>query len=285
MALQGPSGAGKTMSALFLAYGITNNWNKVAVIDTENSSADLYAHLGPYQVLNLQPPYAPEKYIEAISVCEGSKVEVIIIDSISHCWDFLLEYHASLQGNSFTNWAKVTPRQKAFLDKILQSPCHIICTLRVKQDYVINQRSDGKMVPEKVGLKSIMKDGVEYEFTVVLDLDMKNNVTSSKDRTELFMGKPENKITPETGRLINEWCNSGISVEELKDTIVKTQNMNVLTALYNQYHQRYPKLEKDFLLRREQLMNTNAHNQNINQQEHQLNGTQNTNTADNYRQS
>ena len=118
MALQAPSGAGKTYSALLIAFGITNDWNKVAVIDTENGSADLYAHLGSYNVISMKPPYAPESYIEAIEICEKAGIEVIIIDSISHCWDYLLDFHSSLTGNSFTNWAKVMPRQKAFVDKI-----------------------------------------------------------------------------------------------------------------------------------------------------------------------
>ena len=107
MALQGPSGSGKTMSAILIAQGLTNgNLNKVAIIDTENGSADLYAHLGKFNVLTLDNPHSPERYIEAIEVCEKAGIEVIIIDSISHCWDFLIDYHASLQGNSFTNWNK-----------------------------------------------------------------------------------------------------------------------------------------------------------------------------------
>ena len=97
LALQGCSGCGKTMSSLLLAYGLTSNWSKIAVIDTENSSADLYAHLGNYNVLSLDE-YTPEKYIEAISLCEKAGMEVIIIDSISHCWDYLLDFHANLQG-------------------------------------------------------------------------------------------------------------------------------------------------------------------------------------------
>lgn len=103
LALEGCSGSGKSMSSLLLAFGMTNDWTKIAVIDTENGSADLYAHLGQYNVLTLQAPFTPEKYIEAITVCENAEMEVIIIDSISHCWDYLLEYHSSLQGNSFTN--------------------------------------------------------------------------------------------------------------------------------------------------------------------------------------
>ena len=102
MALQGSAGAGKTMSALLLAKGLTNdNLSKVAVIDTENGSSDLYAHLGNYNVLNMQPPYTPEKYIQAIDICLEAEMECIIIDSISHCWDELLDFHSKLPGNSF----------------------------------------------------------------------------------------------------------------------------------------------------------------------------------------
>jgi hypothetical protein len=107
MALQGSAGSGKTYSALLLAQGLSgNDFTKVAIIDTENGSADLYAHLGKYNVLTLNNPFTPEQYIEAITTCEKAGMEVIIIDSISHCWDELLEYHSKLPGNSFTNWGE-----------------------------------------------------------------------------------------------------------------------------------------------------------------------------------
>ena len=93
LALAGASGSGKTYSSLLIAYGMTGDWSKIAVIDSENCSADLYAHLGGYQVLTLEN-YAPETYIEAIGICEQAGAEVIIIDSISHCWDYLLDFHA-----------------------------------------------------------------------------------------------------------------------------------------------------------------------------------------------
>ena len=99
LALQGCAGSGKTYSALLLAYGLCSDWSKVAIIDSENGSADLYAHLGAYNVLNLSENFTPETYIQAIEVCESAGMEVIIIDSISQCWDTLLEYHASLQGS------------------------------------------------------------------------------------------------------------------------------------------------------------------------------------------
>lgn len=214
MALQGSAGSGKTYSSLLLAKGMTNgNLSKVAIIDTENGSADLYAHLGNYNVLSLSPPFTPENYIKAIDLCEKSGMEVIILDSISHCWDELLDFHSKLAGNSFTNWAKVTPRQKSFVDKILQTNAHIIATMRTKQDYVLNQK-DGKFIPEKVGLKSVQRDGLDYEFTLVFDVDIKHFAVSSKDRTGLFMGKPEFIISENTGKEILDWCNAGILLSE-----------------------------------------------------------------------
>jgi len=208
MALEGPAGSGKSYSALLLAYGITKDWRKIAVIDSENGSADLYASLGPYNVLTISD-YNPETYIDAINVCHHAGMEVIIIDSISQSWDCLLEQHASMTGNSFTNWAKITPRQNDLIQRILNVPCHVICTMRTKQDYVLSEKN-GRMVPEKVGLKAVMRDGVDYEFTIVLDIDLKHHAKASKDRTGLFMGKPEFTITPETGDAILRWCNTEI---------------------------------------------------------------------------
>jgi hypothetical protein len=206
MALQGPSGSGKTFGALLLAFGLCNDWNKIAVIDTENHSSELYAHLGEYQVLQMGEPFTPERYIEAIQVCEKSKIEVIIIDSISHEWLNVLESHSKMTGNSYTNWSKLTPRHNAFVQYILQSPVHIIGTIRSKQDYIITEKN-GKQVPEKVGMKGVTRDGMDYEFTLVFEIDIKNNAVATKDRTSLFMGKPEFVITPKTGKRILDWCN------------------------------------------------------------------------------
>ncbi len=216
LALQGASGSGKTYSSLLIAYGMTSDWSKIAVIDTENGSADLYAHLGGYNVLSMTGPYAPEKYIEAIELCEKVGMEVIIIDSISHCWDYLLDFHANLQGNSFANWAKVTPRQNAFIQRILTSSSHVICTMRSKQEYVLNERN-GKMIPEKVGLKAVQRDNVDYEFTVVFDINMKHYAMASKDRTGLFAGHSEFPLTCQVGMRILEWCNQCESSNKIQN--------------------------------------------------------------------
>ena len=253
MALQGSAGSGKTMSALLLANGLTNGeLSKVAVIDSENGSADLYAHLGQYNVLTLKPPFTPENYIKAIEVCEQAGMEVIIIDSISQSWEELLDYHSSLAGNSFTNWAKVTPRQNAFIDKILQADAHIIATMRTKQDYVLNQK-DGKFIPEKVGLKAVQRNDLDYEFTLVFDVDIKHFAVSSKDRTGLFMGKPEFIINTNTGKKILEWCNNGTNLQDVREKIKATKTVDELKVLYNQYSNWRELLEYDFKLQKDTI--------------------------------
>jgi len=211
LGLQGPSGSGKTFSSLLLASGLTNDWSKIAVIDTENHSADLYAHLGNYNVLGLDKPFNPERFIESIEVCEKAGIEVIIVDSISHEWEGqggILELHSRMTGNSFTNWNKITPRHNAFIQRMLQSKCHIIATIRSKQDYVLTERN-GKHIPEKVGLKGVAREGTDYELTIVFDLDIKHNATASKDRTGLFQDKPSWVITEATGKRILNWCSEG----------------------------------------------------------------------------
>lgn len=263
LALQGCSGSGKTYSSLLLAYGVTHNWQKIAIIDTENGSADLYAHLGQYNVLTLQSPFNPEKYIEAIDVCEKAEMEVIIIDSISPCWDYLLEFHAGLQGNSFANWGKITPRQNSFIQKILQSKCHIICTMRTKQDYILSEKN-GKLVPEKVGLKAVMRDGIDYEFTIVFDINIKHKAVASKDRTELFMGTSEFTITQDTGKTILDWCNSGVDLDALKKQINNAQTEDELYTIFNKYPEWSQELTPDFMTRKHSIQNQKTNNPIIN---------------------
>ena len=242
--LSGPSGFGKTYSALLLAYGITNDWNKIAIIDTENKSASLYSHLGDLNVLSLEEPYSPERYLKAIKLCEESDVELIIIDSISQEWQGkggCLEIHEQL-GGRFNDWAKVTPRHNAFIDAIVQSKCHIITTTRRKVDYSLDQDSNGKTKVMKLGMKEITREGFEYELTVNFELlNDKHLVSASKDRTGLFMGKPEFIINSATGKKLINWCNQGISVDKIKEQINSCETLEDLKKIYNQY----PNLSKE----------------------------------------
>lgn len=204
--ISAPSGAGKTMSALLMAKGLVNDWSKIAVIDTENGSASLYSHLGDFNVIDLQSPFTPEKYIQALTACTNAGMEAIIIDSSSHEWNCLLEENELLaqtnfRGNTWSAWSKSTPRHDKFVNAVLHSPAHVITCTRSKMETVMGE---GKKV-HKVGMKDVQREGWEYELTVSLNLDRETHLaTPSKDRTNLFEGKMPFLITEETGKLIKD---------------------------------------------------------------------------------
>ena len=209
-ALEGPSGTGKTYSALKIAKGLCPN-GKIAVIDTENGSASLYCHLYDFDVADLGPPFTPERYIELINAA-AKDYDVLIIDSITHEWrgkGGCLEIHSSMPGNSFTNWAKVTPRHNAFMSAILNAPCHIIATMRSKETYVLQENSKGKQEPRKVGMEAEQRSGVLYEFTCVLSLDISHQATSTKDRTGLFPVDRYFIPNEATGEALRNWLEQG----------------------------------------------------------------------------
>ena len=277
MALQGPSGSGKTYSALLVAFGLCEDWSRIAVIDSESHSADLYAHLGGFNVLTLEAPYHPEKYIEAIRLCVREGMSVIIIDSISHEWEGtggILDIHSGMAGNSFTNWSKLTPRHNAFIQEILQCSAHIIATIRTKQDYVLIDKN-GRMVPEKVGLKSVTRDGMDYEFTLVFDLDMKNKATASKDRTGLFMGKPEQQLNTQIGKTILSWCNEGTdnTVDHVLNRIGDCKSIQELLELYQQYPQFKAVLKLEFEKRKREIIINQGENTPLSTSKPSSNGT------------
>jgi hypothetical protein len=216
--LSAPSGAGKTYSALLMAYGMAGDWNKIAVIDTENGSASLYSHLGEFNVVDLQPPFSPERFIEAITSCEDAGMEVIIIDSSSHEWSGAggcLEINekiaaARYKGNTWSAWNETTPRHDKFVNKVLQARAHVITCTRSKTETVL----DGNKV-KKVGMKDIQRDGWEYELTVNLSIDRDTHMAiASKDRTQLFQNVDPFIITADTGRMVKEWCESGVTIDE-----------------------------------------------------------------------
>ncbi len=256
LGLSGASGFGKTYSALLLAYGITEDWTKIAVIDTENNSASLYSHLGNFNVLNLIEPYSPERYIEAIKICENSGIEVIIIDSITHEWSGkggCLQLHEQL-GGRFQDWAKITPRHNAFIDAILQSKCHIITSTRRKIDYSLDENSNGRTMVVKHGTKEITRDGFEYELTVNFELiNDKHLAKASKDRTGLFMDKPEFIISTDTGKSLIKWCNSGISIEQIKNEILECLTVEELKNLYMKYTSVQREIQPIVIERKEEL--------------------------------
>lgn len=213
--MSGPSGSGKTYSALLLAKGILGGkLDKCVIIDTENKSADLYSHLGPYNVIGIEAPYTPEKYIEAIEAAVTAGMELVIIDSVSHEWDGkggLLEANELLaqtkfKGNTWAAWSVTTPRHQRFIEAITASKIHMITTARSKTDTI--QTEDKKI--KKVGLKEIQREGFEYELTLNFTLDREGHYAiASKDRTGIFSEVDPFIITENTGKTLKEWADGG----------------------------------------------------------------------------
>lgn len=236
--ISAPSGGGKTYSALRMAYGLIRNWDKIAVIDTENSSASLYSHLGEFNVIDLAPPFSPERYIEAVTACVQAGMECIIIDSSTHEWSGAggcLEINELLakskyKGNTWSAWSETTPRHDAFLNTVLQCPVHIITCTRSKTETVMGE--DKKV--KKLGMKDQQRDGWEYELTVSLNIDRDTHMAlPSKDRTNLFEGKDPFIITEETGAMIRQWCESGVDEKkQYIDTISAIDSRGVLDAFF-----------------------------------------------------
>lgn len=222
IALMGPAGSGKTFSALNLAAHLGE---RVIVIDTERGSASKYADEFEFSVIELDT-FSPRTYAEAIRAAEAAGADVIIIDSLSHAWigkDGALEMldrassnsRGGDRGNSFTSWKTVTPLHNELVDTILRSRSHVIATLRTKTDYVIEQNAQGKIVPRKVGLAAVQRDGIEYEFDIVGVLDMDNQMTVSKTRCR---GLPPGEVIPKPGRETAErllaWLTDGAAPAE-----------------------------------------------------------------------
>lgn len=221
--LAGPSYSGKTFSALRLAAGLAP-WDKIALIDTERGSGELYAHLGEYFTISLEPPFSPERYIQAIKVCEQAGMEVIIIDSASHVWTGeggCLEINEKIaqtkfRGNTWSAWSVTTPRYEKFINAILQSSSHVITCNRSKTETIMTEEKKVK----KVGLKQIQRENFEYELTVSFDLDKESHLAMiDKDRTELFVKADPFLITEDTGKALLEWCNSGSEPVKQEKTI------------------------------------------------------------------
>lgn len=217
LALSGTSGSGKTYGALQIAKGIGG---KVAVLDTERGSASLYADMMDFDVVELGPPYEPERFIEVMDAAAKAGYDILIIDSITHEWKGqggMLEIvdniaRAKFRGNSYAAWNEGDKRHRKFVDAMLHSPLHVIVTMRSKAVYVEGERN-GKKTIEKQGAAPEQRDGIEYEFTAVLDLTVDGNLAvKSKDRTRLF--NDPFRITEDTGRKLREWLESGAEAHE-----------------------------------------------------------------------
>lgn len=255
IAVSGASGSGKTLSSLLLGFGLVkashpdwkdaDAWAKICVIDTENASASLYVGsrhgaitVGQYNTIELDPPFAPKRYIEAIEIAQNAGIEFLIIDSLSHAWSGqggMLDMQgaaAQRTGNSYTAWRDVTPEHNRLVDTILQSNMHICTTMRSKTEYVLEDNGKGKKVPRKIGTAPIFRDGIEYEFTTVFEVNQQHIASVSKDRTGLFDGESM-LLSPKEGERLYAWLQQGVP-EEPKPSIRPAVQPQTVTAVVNE---------------------------------------------------
>ena len=254
LAITGPSGSGKTTGALRLARGLVGDSGKIAVIDTENRSASLYSDITEFDVLNLEAPFEHKKFSESIEAAAAHGYDCVIIDSASHLWEAILSYKDKLDrrgGNSYTNWSEAGGKFKEVIDCLLGADLHVISCLRSKMEHAMEKDDRGKTTIRKVGMAPIMRDGIEYEFTCVLDLDMQHQAVSSKDRTRLFDGKIL-EVTEDVGAQLAKWLDGAAPadvgakpVEEPKEPAPDPQEGKKLRAKIDQAWKALGKTDED----------------------------------------
>lgn len=240
IALEGVSGGGKTYTALALAAALGKT---TAVIDTEHKSASLYADIFDFDTLNLDR-FSPDNLIEALAA--AAEHDTVIVDSFSHWWmgtDGMLEQvdragKRSGGGNSFAGWKEMKPHERRMIEAILGFPGHVIVTLRTKTEWVIEENDRGRKVPRKIGLKAEQREGLEYEFTLVGQLDHENNLVVTKSRCPLLSGAVVHKPGEEFAQTLLGWLDSGEQsgpgALELRDRALEVLTVTEYYDLYNQ---------------------------------------------------
>jgi hypothetical protein len=218
-ALFGPSGSGKTMTALRMAKGIAEKMGvSFAVIDTEARSASKYANRFQFEVDDLEKKTI-DNYIASMDEAAKASYKVLIIDSLTHGWRELTDEVdrttlASNSKSSVLSWAKANPKQKRFIDAILNYPGHLIVTMRSKTEWVIGQGKDGKIAPEKLGLAPEQGKGIEYEFDLLVEMNQSHHAAVTKDRTGKFQDETIEKPGEEFGVALYDWLMSGTAVKQ-----------------------------------------------------------------------
>jgi KaiC/GvpD/RAD55 family RecA-like ATPase len=214
-ALVGVSGAGKTWTALELAAGLVTG-GRTLVIDTERSSSSLYADHFDFDIMDL-PDTNVQTYLGALDTAARQGYEVVVIDSLSHAWEYLLEEVDNIQKrdrrfNSFTAWSEVTPIYRQLVQKIVGVPAHVIATMRAKSDYVMEEyvTASGKTAtrPVKVGLAPVFRQGGEYEFDVVANIDLSHTLVVEKTRIDFLADQVIKRPGREVGKKVREWIDS-----------------------------------------------------------------------------
>jgi hypothetical protein len=211
-AIFGPSGAGKTFTSLRVATGLASG-GEIAVIDTERGSASKYADRFAFDVLELDDQTI-DGYASAIAVAASVGYSVLVIDSLSHGWQSLLEEveklaKAKYRGNTWSAWSEGTPMQRRLVQSILTYPGHVIATMRSKTEWTTVD-NNGKKTPQRVGLAPEQGKGVEYEFDLLVEISTEHIANVIKDRTGKFQDKLIDRPGEDFGQQLAAWLSDGI---------------------------------------------------------------------------
>jgi hypothetical protein len=210
LAVYGPSGSGKTFTSLRIATGMGG---QIAVIDTERGSASKYADRFDFAVMELEDRTV-EGYARAIREAGQGGFNVLIIDSLSHGWHELLDEvdkiaKSKYRGNTWSAWSEGTPKQRMMVDEILNSPMHIIATMRSKTEWTQERDKNDRVKPVKVGLAPEQGKGIEYEFDMLMEMSTEHIALVAKDRTGKFQDKPIEKPGEDFGKELVAWLEDG----------------------------------------------------------------------------
>ena len=209
-AIFGPSGAGKTYTSLRMAKGLGG---RIAVIDTERGSAAKYSDRFEFDVLELEDQ-SIQGYVDAIALAGAEGYGVLVIDSLSHGWQSLLEEveklaKAKYRGNTWSAWSEGTPLQRKLVQAILSFPGHVLATMRSKTEWTTVDDGKGRKSPQRVGLAPEQGKGVEYEFDLLVEISTEHIANVIKDRTGKFQDKLLDKPGEEFGRQLASWLSEG----------------------------------------------------------------------------
>jgi hypothetical protein len=215
-----PSGGGKTYSSLRVATGMAEEMKKqtskdikILLANTEQKRGYYYANEFNYDIVDVDAPHNPEKYVVLIDFAVSEGYDILILDSSSHEWEGkggCLELHQQA-GGTYQSWGKVTPRHNKFIEAIADSPIHLIATMRGKDQYEMEKdSSSGKTNVKKLGVGAKQREGFEYEFTCTFLLDQKTNMAEvQKDNTHLFEHEGATLLSETHGKKLIQWANSG----------------------------------------------------------------------------